>query len=234
MMQSPVSQLLLISNDKEQRDLLSSYLISEGYLLSIAKNGEQGLKLMRSRSFDLILLNLHLPNLNGFDVLKQIRQGHLTPVILLSDIDEEFDGVYGLELGADDYMAKPFSHRELLARIRARLRREQYVSNQLLQPSISAGRLRLDTAKRKLEFDQHPLNLTNAEFGIAELLIINKGQVVSKQEISRLVFKRPLLDYDRSIDMHLSNLRKKFACLDANDLLRTVRGSGYMLVQQWN
>lgn len=233
-MQSPVSQLLLISNDKEQRDLLSSYLISEGYLLSFAKNGEHGLKLMRTRSFDLILLNLHLPNLNGFEVLKQIRQSHLTPVILLSDIDEEFDGVYGLELGADDYMAKPFSHRELLARIRARLRREQYVSNQLLQPSISAGRLRLDTAKRELEFDQHPLNLTNAEFGIAELLIINKGQVVSKQEISRLVFKRPLLDYDRSIDMHLSNLRKKFACLDANDLLRTVRGSGYMLVQQWN
>lgn len=232
-MHKPLSHLLFISPDVVQSSPISLYLVNEGYQLSLVKDGNVGLKMMRAGSFDLILINLLLPNADGFEVLKQIRQSHVTPVILFSDKDEEFERVYGLELGADDYMARPVSHRELLARIRARLRREKYASNQLLQPFIQAGRLSLDTSARTLALDHHLLSLTDAEFGIAEILMMNKGQVVSKNEISRFVFKRPLVDYDRSIDMHLSNLRKKLAHFDGNDLLRTIRGSGYMLVQRW-
>jgi two-component system response regulator CpxR len=232
-MHEPVSHLLFISPDANKSNPIGIYLENEGYHISHVKDGSLGLKMMRAGKFDLILINILLPNVDGFEVLKQVRQSHVTPVILLSDKDEEFERVYGLELGADDYVARPLSHRELLARIRARLRREEYATNQLLQPFINAGRLSLDTSARTLALDHKLLNLTDAEFGIAEILIMNKGQVVSKHEISRFVFKRPLVDYDRSIDMHLSTLRKKLAHYDGNDLLRTIRGSGYMLVQKW-
>lgn len=232
-MHEPVSHLLFISPDANKSNPIAIYLENEGYQITLVKDGKIGLKMVRAGRFDLILINILLPNIDGFEVLKQIRQSHLIPVILLSDKDEEFERVYGLELGADDYVARPLSYRELLARIRARLRREQYATSQSLQPFISAGRLCLDTSARTLALDHKLVNLTDAEFGIAEILIMNKGQVVSKQEISRFVFKRPLLDYDRSIDMHLSNLRKKLAQFDGNDLLRTIRGNGYMLVQKW-
>ena len=227
------ANILLIDDDVELTDLLSKYLSVEGYQVTVAHDGEAGVALLTSYNFDLILLDVMLPKMDGFEVLKEIRLRQLVPVVLLTAKDEEFERVYGLELGADDYVPKPFSSRELLARIRAHIRRENYASNRNMQSTLNIGKLVVNTNLREVFFNGMFLDLTDTEFSLVEMLALHKGKVVSREDISLQVFRRPLNEFDRSIDMHFSNLRKKLAMCKANNLIRTIRGNGYMLVQEW-
>jgi two-component system response regulator CpxR len=227
------AKILLVDNDIEICKLLTSYLTKEGYQVVVAQTGEEGIDKLFIAKYDLVLLDIVLPKIDGFEVLKRIRQSHLTPVILLTSNDEEFERVYGFELGADDCISRLISARELLARIKARLRRESYVAGNGLQSLLVAGNLTVNTCLRTANFKNVKLDLTDAEFDIIELLVKKQGQVVSKIDISEQVFRRPLQDFDRSIDMHFSNLRKKLCNLQATDLIRTIRSRGYMLVRQW-
>lgn len=227
------ANILLIDDDVELTDLLSKYLSVEGYQVTVAHDGEAGVALLTSHNFDLILLDVMLPKMDGFEVLKEIRLRQLVPVVLLTAKDEEFERVYGLELGADDYVPKPFSSRELLARIRAHIRRENYASNRNMQSTLNIGKLVVNTNLREVFFNGMFLDLTDTEFSLVEMLALHKGKVVSREDISLQVFRRPLNEFDRSIDMHFSNLRKKLAMCKASNLIRTIRGNGYMLVQEW-
>lgn len=225
------NQILLIDDDQDLCALLSDYLGLEGFDTEIAGDGETGLTLARTgKTYDLILLDVMLPKLDGFAVLQQLRQSHTTPVILLTAKDEDFERIYGLELGADDYLAKPFNTRELLARIKALLRRVGYMHNSALMPQIQVGQLLLDNKTHKAFFQEQLLALTGTEFSILQLLIVNKGKLTSKNDISEHVFGRKLMPYDRSIDMHVSNVRKKLSAFSQAEIIRTIRGGGYMLV----
>lgn len=225
------NQILLIDDDRDLCSLLRDYLGLEGFDTETAEDGETGLSLARQgKTYDLILLDVMLPKLDGFAVLQQLRQSHTTPVILLTAKDEDFERIYGLELGADDYLAKPFNTRELLARIKALLRRVGFMHNSALMPQIQVGQLLLDNKAQKAFFQEQLLALTGTEFSILQLLVVNKGKVTSKNDISENVFGRSLMPYDRSIDMHVSNVRKKLSNFTQAEIIRTIRGGGYMLV----
>lgn len=226
--------LLLIDDDQELSELLTDYLELEGYRLTVAHDGEDGLRRARSgQHFDLVLLDVMLPHLNGFEVLQQLRQTHLTPVILLTAKDEDFDRIYGLELGADDYLSKPFNTRELLARIKALLRRVSYVTTSVMQPEMRVGPLTVNNQSQKVTLAETRIDFTGTEFSILQTLMVNRGKVTSKDDISQAVFGRDLAPFDRSIDMHVSNVRKKLAQNSDIEFIRTVRGGGYMLVEIW-
>lgn len=227
------AKILFVDDNTDVPKLLANYLTDEGYQVVVAQSGEEGLKKLLSSKYDLVLLNLMQPMLDGFEVLKRIRQSHLTPVILLTTKDEEFERVYGFELGADDCIPRLISARELNARIKARLRREKYSTGNGVRSLLVAGNLTVNTCLRTVNFKNAKLDLTDSEFDIVELLVMNQGQVVSKAEICQQVFRRPLQDFDRGIDMHFSNLRKKLCNSQANNLIRTIRSRGYMLVHQW-
>ncbi|MFC4700918.1 response regulator [Glaciecola siphonariae] len=227
------SNILLIDDDVELTGLLSEYLSVEGYQVTVAHDGEAVAAILSRYNFDLILLDIMLPKMDGFEVLKEIRLRQLVPVVLLTAKDEEFERVYGLELGADDYVPKPFSSRELLARIRAHIRRENYAANRSVKSILNIGKLVVNSNLREVFYDGMLLALTDTEFALVEMLALYKGKVVSREDISLHVFRRPLSEFDRSIDMHFCNLRKKFALCKANNLIRTIRGNGYMLVQEW-
>ena len=227
--------LLLVDDDQETTGLLSNYLSSEGFCIDCIDNGEAGLTKARcGRHYDLILLNAELPLMNGFEVLQNLRQSHLTPVILLATKDDEFERIYGLEIGADDYLPKPFNFRELLARIKALLRRIGYMQSSQFQPSLRAGGLEIDNISGNVSFSGINLAFTGTEFSIIQLLLINKGKMTSKNDISEAVFGRKLEPYDRSIDMHMSNVRKKISVHTSNEYIRTIRGVGYMMVEVWS
>ena len=226
--------LLLVDDDQELSELLTDYLELEGYRITVANDGKEGLRLARrGQPFDLILLDVMLPHLNGFEVLQQLRQTHLTPVILLTAKDEDFDRIYGLELGADDYLSKPFNTRELLARIKALFRRVSYETTPTLQPEMRVGPLTINSQYQQVTLVDKPVECTGTEFSILQTLMVNRGKVTSKEDISQAVFGRALAPYDRSIDMHVSNVRKKLAQNSDIEFIRTVRGGGYMLVEIW-
>ena len=226
--------LLLIDDDQKLGKLLNDNLELEGFEIDYMDNGESGLSKARSgKHYDLILLDVMLPLMNGFDVLKNLRQSHVTPVILLTAKEDEFERIYGLELGADDYLAKPFNTRELLARIKALLRRVSYINNGTYQAVLRVGPLEIMHSSGTASFYGAQMALTAKEFSILQLLMVNKGKMTRKCDISEAVFGRRLEPYDRSIDMHVSNLRKKIACHSNNELIRTIRGGGYMMLPVW-
>lgn len=223
-------KLLLIDDDIELSELLCDYLTQQGFCVSAAYDGKSGLETVRKASFDVILLDVMLPELDGFEVLKALRAQHvLTPVIMLTAKGDDFDRIFGLELGADDYIPKPFNHRELIARIRAITRRVEYCQ----QPAttnrkISVAYLQLDPMTRSVSCHEQPIVVTGTEYEILAMLIQKPGQIVSKQDISIHVLGRKLAPFDRSIDMHVSNLRKKIQSDNLNPI-QTVRGVGYVL-----
>lgn len=227
--------ILLIDDDQEMAKWLSDYLSIEGFSIDCIHNGETGLTKARcGKHYDLILLDVMLPLMDGYDVLQNLRQSHLTPIILLTEKDDEFERIYGLELGADDYVSKPFNPRELLARIRALLRRIGYMTCGNYLPSLRAGGLEIDNINGCASFSGIKLDLTGSEFSILQLLLVNKGKMTSKNDISEAVFGRKLEPYDRAIDMHMSNVRKKISMHTANEYIRTIRGGGYMMVEVWS
>ncbi|WJG10028.1 response regulator transcription factor [Aliiglaciecola sp. LCG003] len=223
--------LLIIDDDIQLTDLLEEYLRPQGYEIDVACDGLIGLdKATSQRHYDLILLDVMLPGMDGFEVLKKLRVSHLTPVLMLTAKGDDFDRIFGLELGADDYLAKPFNHRELSARIKAITRRMDYLPATSSQQNLNINGIELSPSAQTVSCQNNKIDMTATEFLILHLLMINRGQIVSKQDISEKVMGRKLAAFDRSIDMHISNIRRKLMAQSNEDKIRTIRGTGYLFV----
>lgn len=226
-------KLLMIDDDTDLCELLSEYLSAQGFSIQTAHDGQQGLELALQNDFALILLDVMLPTIDGFEVLKQLRQSKLTPVIMLTAKGEDFDRIFGLELGADDYIPKPFNHRELLARVKAITRRIEHINSvsNNTNKKLSLNGITINFAAREASINNTPLTLTGTEYEILALLIKHAPDVISKEQISEDVLGRRLASFDRSIDMHVSNIRKKIAEHIEGDKIKTMRGAGYVFIQ---
>lgn len=222
-------QILLIDDDVALTSMLSEYLAGEGVSAEVANHGEAGLTALAAGHFDAVVLDVMLPRMSGMDVLRLIRQKYAVPVIMLTAKGSDVDRVLGLEMGADDYVAKPFNPRELVARLRAVLRRTRGEVVPEQSDHLEFGDLCLQPAERLLLCKQQALEVTATEFNILEILLRAGNRVVRKDELFAEVLGRPREIYDRSIDVHVSNLRQKLQTADAGVQLETVRGIGYRL-----
>ena len=234
-----MSKILLVDDDIELTDLLAEVLRLTGFEVEVANNGQEALDKLNA-SHQLVLLDIMMPVLNGIETLKKIRQTSNVPVMMLTARGEEIDRVLGLELGADDYLPKPFNDRELVARIKAILRRATPVEKENTQNSTALPSeentlefcgLVLHSGLQQASYKGQDLGLTGSEFALLHKLVLRPGQIVSREELSMNVLGKHLSPFDRSIDMHMSNLRKKLP-ERKNGLpwLKTLRGHGYLLV----
>ena len=232
-----MSKILLVDDDIELTDLLAEVLRLTGFEVEVANNGQEALDKLNS-SHQLVLLDVMMPVLNGIETLKKIRQTSNVPVMMLTARGEEIDRVLGLELGADDYLPKPFNDRELVARIKAILRRVSPSESSLKSTALPSEEntlefcgLVLHSGLQQASYKGQDLGLTGSEFALLHKLVLRPGQIVSREELSMNVLGKHLSPFDRSIDMHMSNLRKKLPERD-NGLpwLKTLRGRGYLLV----
>jgi len=230
-MQHP--NILLIDDDAELSQLVTDYLTLDGFSLDHAADGISGLQKAQSGTYKLILLDIMLPGLDGLSLLRQLRQTSYCPVLMLTARGDDIDRILGLELGADDYLAKPFNPRELSARVRAILRRvelaQQPPQHQL--PMLELNAVTLNRQNRQVHCDGQSVVLTATEFQLLEYLMTYAGRVVSKEELSKEVMGRALQQYDRSLDMHVSNIRKKLAQGVNKEKIQTLRGSGYLFLE---
>lgn len=226
--------ILLIDDDTELTSLLKEVLSFEGFEVSEANNGEEGLALLNDQ-IDLILLDVMMPKLNGMETLKRLRETWETPVLMLTAKGEEIDRVIGLELGADDYLPKPFSDRELMARIRAILRRTQSSNNKTAKNSdcIEYQDIQAFPGKQEAYCQGELIDLTTTEFALLAHFIQHPGDTLTKEALSLDVLGKRLAAFDRAIDMHVSNLRKKLPeRADGKSRIKTIRGRGYLLVEE--
>ncbi|MFN6970481.1 MAG: response regulator transcription factor, partial [Rheinheimera sp.] len=209
-------RILLIDDDHELSQLVNDYLTLDGFSLDIAADGISGLKMAQSGLYQLILLDVMLPGLDGLSLLRQLRQSSYCPVLMLTARGDDIDRIVGLELGADDYLAKPFNPRELSARVRAILRRVELAQQQSSNPVASAilelNQVHLNRQNRQVSCQGQAVVLTATEFQLLDYLMSHAGQVITKEDLSKAVLGRALQQYDRSLDMHISNIRKKLAC----------------------
>ena len=228
--------LLLIDDDHELAELLDDYLTQEGFTVQCCFDGQSGLEHAYKTEYDLILLDVMMPKLNGFEVLKALGTEYKTPILMLTAKGDNNDKVRGLKLGADDYLAKPFHHQELLARIHAILRRINIITQQN-QKTASAEDLtllvngiELNHATRTITCDNNPITLTGTEYQILTILMEHHGQIISKDTLSKQVLSRKLAPFDRSIDVHVGNIRRKFHSYCTIEKIKTVRGAGYLFL----
>ena len=227
-----MSKLLLVDDDVELTELLSSLLTLEGFDVQTANNGLEALQKL-DESHELVLLDVMMPKLNGLDTLKEIRKVSNVPVMMLTARGDDIDRVLGLELGADDYLPKPFNDRELVARIRAILRRSVSPSNNVNDKKeiLSFENVTLYLTRQTAMYGEENLNLTDYEFKILQRLIESKGDIVTREELSLEVLGKTLSPFDRSLDMHISNLRRKLPERESKlSWFKTLRGKGYLLV----
>jgi DNA-binding response OmpR family regulator len=225
-------RVLLVDDDLELCSMQGEYLSNEGFAVQMYHDGESGLEEALSGDYDLILLDVMMPKLNGIEVLRRLRIHSNVPVLMLTAKGDDIDRIIGLELGADDYVSKPCTPRELVARVRAILRRadpDKQDSGQL-QP-LKVGSLAISAASRSATWHDELLDLTSTEFNLLEMLCRRAGRTISKEDLSLHTLGRPLARYDRSIDVHVSNLRQKLGTLkDGRSPIQTIRGIGYQLV----
>ena len=217
-------QVLLADDDVELSGMLKEYLEREGFAVTAVHDGEAAVRL--APDSQIVVLDVMMPKLDGIEALRRIRQASRVPVIMLTARGDDVDRIVGLELGADDYVPKPCTPRELAARVRAILRRTQ---PQPAQGPLSVAGLVLWPEKRRVEWQGRALELTSTEFNLLEALMKNAGRVVTKKELSEAALGRPLARFDRSIDVHLSSIRHKLG--EGGALIHTVRGMGYHLVK---
>lgn len=208
--------------------MLTEYLGKNGFRVKTAHRGDLGLRAAQQRPWAMILLDVMLPGMDGFEVLKRIRAESQVNVLLLTARGEDVDRIVGLEIGADDYLPKPFNPRELLARMRAVLRRN--VSTAGTPAVLRVGDLELDTAARKVLQAGSRVDLTDVEFSLLEALMQSPGKVVSREDLSQAVLGRAFDPFDRSLDMHVSRLRRKLSGRAEESKVKTIRGAGYQLV----
>src|SRR5690554_1307512 len=216
----------MIDDDQELCDLLGSWLADEGFSLTSVHDGAEGLEAALTGDYEAIVLDMMLPSMNGLEVLRALRQSINTPLLMLSARGEPVDRILGLELGADDYLAKPCDPRELVARLRALLRRSAPASD---GPVLEVGDLRMETASLLCWQGDELLPLTQTEALILRELLEHPGQLVDRQTLSRQALGKPLGPYDRSLDMHISNLRRKLGLYpDGRPRIQSIRGRGYL------
>jgi two-component system, OmpR family, response regulator CpxR len=221
--------LLLIDDDVELCSLLSEFLKREGFTVECVHDGVAGLERAAQPGVDLVVLDVMLPGIDGFEILRRLRAHSKVPVIMLTARGEDVDRIIGLEIGADDYLAKPFNPRELAARIRAILRR--YEARPPAAPStrIEVNGIALDPASREVFSNGKPIELTTFEFDILEMLLRSAGRVLSRDALMENFYNRKATPFDRSIDMHISHLRKKLERGDS--IIKTIRGVGYQFAR---
>ena len=227
-MQENMERILIIDDDRELCALLSEYMKQEKFVMDAVYDGKDGLDAAMNGKYNLIILDVMLPGqLNGFNILQMLRSRATVPVLMLSARGDDIDRIVGLEMGADDYLPKPFNPRELLARIRTILRRSSPVQHTISGENgfvYNIGDLELDTNTRRVKCSSKPVDLTSVEFELLKHLVKSAGQVLSRDQLTSDVLGRELSPYDRSIDVHISKLRKKLG----HDRIKSVRGSGYV------
>ncbi len=222
--------LLLIDDDLELCELIKEYLENDGFDVTVANTAKEGITSALNNNYDLIILDVMLPDLNGYDVLKKIQKYKKTPIIMLTAKGDEVDLVVGLDMGADDYLAKPCRPRELVARIKANIRRSFQVNSKPEEKDsrISIGSVILDKTSHAFYINDKELNLTTAEYNLLSALFSKQGETVSKEQLSELAMGRKLTPYDRSIDVHLCSIRKKLEAVEPEGLsIKNIRGVGY-------
>src|SRR5467141_4705125 len=227
-----MDHVLVVDDDIELCALVQEYLTAEGFSLRAVHDGEQGLQQALTGEYSLVVLDVMLPGINGFEVLRRIRSVSKVPVLLLTARGEDVDRIVGLEIGADDYLPKPFNPRELVARIRAVLRRTKPAGPTDGVPEVlSVGDVELDPATRSVLRDGQPVDLTSVEFNLLEVLLREAGRVVPRERLVNAVLSRKFSPFDRSIDMHVSKVRKKLGDTDADEHIKTIRGVGYIFAR---
>jgi len=220
--------ILLVDDDAELCSLLKEYLEREGFTVEFAHEGLHGLEMAVKPGVDLVVLDVMLPGIDGFEILRRLRPKSAVPVLMLTARGEDVDRIVGLELGADDYLPKPFNPKELVARMRAILRRYEP------RPASADGRLEvygvtLDPGSREAAVQGHAVELTTFEFDILEVLLRSAGRVISRDELMETFYNRKATAFDRSIDMHISHLRKKLG--SEGNRIKTIRGVGYQFTR---
>ncbi len=224
-----MTRILLVDDDEELSEMLAEYLATEGFAVTQAHDGIRGVALAREGEWDALILDVMMPGMNGFDVLRALRPAFTAPVLMLTARGEDMDTVVGLELGADDYVAKPANPRVLVARLRALLRRGGGEPED--DATLRVGDLTLEPASRRVAVAGVSVELTGAEFTLLELLVRSAGHVVPKETLAAEGLGRALQAFDRRVDTHMSQIRRKLGPLpDGSSRIRTVRGSGYQYV----
>ncbi|WP_027177599.1 response regulator [Maridesulfovibrio bastinii] len=224
-------RVLIIDDDSKLIELITEYLTGYGYSVSSLPNGDNTLETLKNSEPDIIILDVMMPGKDGFEILNEIRREFPTPIIMLTAKGEETDRIVGLEMGADDYIAKPFNPRELLARIKAVLRRSGD-KNTGAQKKISSGGITLNTGKQLLEIDDDRIELSHTEFRLFKALMQNVNIALTRDELMTLVWDKDFTAFDRSIDVHISKLRSLLKPYPAHEKrIRTVWGTGYMFVE---
>ncbi|MES0371284.1 MAG: response regulator [Mariprofundaceae bacterium] len=224
------ARILIADDDRELCSLLAEYLQSEGFSVIMAHDGADALKMAMGEPCDLMVLDIMMPKLNGMEVLKELRKESSLPVVMLTARGEPVDRIVGLEIGADDYLPKPCNPRELVARIRAVLRRVSGPVNS--EVILEIDDVRLVPQRRVVLKLGEPVELTSTEFSLLSVMLSNAGEVVTKALLSEQGLGRRLALYDRSIDMHVSHLRKKLGPMpDGSERIKTIRGAGYLYVK---
>lgn len=232
-MRTAMPSVLLIDDDAELVEMLKEYLDQDGFLVTAVHDGEAGVAAALSGRHQIVLLDVMMPGLNGLDVLRRIRRESPLPVLMLTARGDNTDRIVGLELGADDYVPKPCTPRELAARIRAILRRSQPQDVRLSAAPVVVGALRIWPGQRRAEWEGRPLELTSTEFSLLEVLARQADKPVGKNELSEQALGRPLARFDRNIDVHISSLRRKLGILpDGRSCIQTVIRLGYQFVSE--
>ena len=230
---NPEARVLLVDDDRELCQMLTEYLNAEHFEVTSVHDGGDVLEKLKAAEFDILILDVMLPSVGGFDVLRKLGASYKTPILMLTARGDDVDRIVGLELGADDYLSKPFNPRELVARIRAILRR---ASNRAGRNSVAdeliVGPIKLHTGTHLVHVGDRTVPLTGAEFRVLEVLMRSAGQVISREAMTEQALGRKLAAYDRSIDTHISNLRRKLElAIGMNPEIKNVRGSGYTLTR---
>ncbi len=223
-----MDRVLIVDDDVQLCRLLTERLTSEGFTIEIVNDGIRGLDRALSMEHALVVLDLMLPGMTGLEVLRRLRARSPVPVLILTARGEDIDRILGLEIGADDYVPKPFNPRELIARIRAILRRSSRVP--ATPDPVVIGNLRLDPQAREVWLNDAALDLTSVEFALLEAFLRDAGRVLSREQLTESVLGRKLGPFDRVIDVHVSNVRKKLGASEHGPRIKSVRGSGYLFV----
>ena len=228
-----MNHVLLIDDDVELVGMFSEYLEQEGFRTTCVHNGRDGTREALRGEYAIAILDVMMPGTNGIEVLRQIRAASRIPILMLTARGDDADRILGLELGADDYVPKPCTPRELTARVRAILRRTQAAADSGPGAVLAVGKLGMYPEQRRATWDGAPLELTSTEFNLLEVLARHAGRPVSKNELSELGLGRPLARFDRNIDVHLSSLRQKLGLLaDGRSPLQTIYRQGYQLIRE--
>jgi two-component system, OmpR family, response regulator CpxR len=224
-----MERVLVVDDDVELCDLIAEYLRPEGFDVHAVHDGETGLERALAGDTDLVVLDMMLPGISGLDVLRKLRERSRLPVLILTARGQDVDRIVGLEIGADDYLGKPFNPRELLARIRAILRRTKTGAAAGEPKKLAIGDVEMDIGARTVRKTGEPVELTSLEFNLLEKLMMQAGDVVTREQIAQEILGRRFVAYDRSIDMHVSKLRRKLGrYADGEERIKSIRGVGYV------